>query len=46
VAHRFDASVDVVEGDDGGLADNDAFTARVNARVGRTKIDSEIVGEP
>src|SRR5262249_25265319 len=32
LAHRFDAAVDFVDGDDRGLVDDDAFPARIDAR--------------
>jgi hypothetical protein len=45
LAHGFDASVDLVDSDDRRLVDDDAFAARVDARVGRAEVDREIAGE-
>jgi hypothetical protein len=42
LADGFDPSVDLVDGHDRGLVDHDALAARVDARIGRTKIDGQI----
>src|SRR5262249_1357045 len=35
----------LVQRNDGGLVDDDAFAARVDQRVGRAKIDSQVAGK-
>jgi hypothetical protein len=42
---RFDAAVDLVDGHDGGLVDDDALPARVDARVRGAEIDGKVAGK-
>src|SRR5262245_50580661 len=44
-ADRFDAAVDLVQGDDRRLADDNALAAGVYAGVGGAEIDGQIVGK-
>ena len=45
LAHRLDPAVDLVDGHDRGLVDDDPLPARVDAGVGRAEIDGEVAGE-
>ncbi len=44
-ADSFDFTGVLVDRDDGGLVDHDAFAARIDQRVGRSQIDGKIAGE-
>jgi hypothetical protein len=43
-AHGFHLAGVLVDGDDGGLVDNDALAGRVDQRVGGAEIDGQVAG--